>query len=310
MTKKVRRVPLSRQNCANAATTSVLVPSSMVKASWFPSPGRRVMTPVGADPRLRHRPAAGVGECGRGTGHRREHADRGRLQELRAGAAFFDRTGVPRVRGESCWAARRAPPRQHPPPGWPGPAGRPAAAPAQHALTAPSTARPIAARQPSDDAAQRYLRLRHRHRQQRPQRAAHHHSAITPHAIIGAIVLGGRRVGVEIAVIVNRVEIDRVAEVGVAWVFPAIVDTAVAVATVMLVALGDKPTRRTRTASMPANARPQAANRVAQSTKPPVSPVRSAQIPYKDSARQPGKSLAPVQLDAAQSVPYERTASR
>ena len=32
-----------------------------------------------------------------------------------------------------------------------------------------------------------------------------------------------------------------------AWVFPAIIDTAVAVSTLMLVALGDKPARRTRT---------------------------------------------------------------
>src|ERR1700682_5620538 len=32
-----------------------------------------------------------------------------------------------------------------------------------------------------------------------------------------------------------------------AWIFPAIIDTAVAVSTLMLVALGDKPARRTRT---------------------------------------------------------------
>ena len=38
-----------------------------------------------------------------------------------------------------------------------------------------------------------------------------------------------------------------------AWVFPAIIDTAVAVSTLMLVALGDKPARRTRTANVPAN---------------------------------------------------------
>lgn len=34
-----------------------------------------------------------------------------------------------------------------------------------------------------------------------------------------------------------------------AWVFPAIIDTAVAVSTLMLVALGDKPARRSRTAT-------------------------------------------------------------
>ncbi len=36
---------------------------------------------------------------------------------------------------------------------------------------------------------------------------------------------------------------------GTAWIFPAIIDTAVAVSTMMLVALGDKPARRTRTAT-------------------------------------------------------------
>ena len=38
-----------------------------------------------------------------------------------------------------------------------------------------------------------------------------------------------------------------------AWIFPAIIDTALAVSTLMLVALGDKPARRTRTANVPAN---------------------------------------------------------
>jgi len=37
-----------------------------------------------------------------------------------------------------------------------------------------------------------------------------------------------------------------------AWIFPAIIDTAVAVGTLMLVALGDKPARRTRTVTTPA----------------------------------------------------------
>ena len=38
-----------------------------------------------------------------------------------------------------------------------------------------------------------------------------------------------------------------------AWIFPAIIDTAVAVSTLMLVALGDKPARRSRTATTPAS---------------------------------------------------------
>ena len=58
-----------------------------------------------------------------------------------------------------------------------------------------------------------------------------------------------------------------------AWAFPAIIDTAVAVATVMLVALGDKPARRTRTATMPASAQTPAVKRAAQSAKPEVTPV-------------------------------------
>ena len=39
-----------------------------------------------------------------------------------------------------------------------------------------------------------------------------------------------------------------------AWIFPAIIDTAVAVSTLMLVALGDKPARRARTATTPSGA--------------------------------------------------------
>ena len=38
-----------------------------------------------------------------------------------------------------------------------------------------------------------------------------------------------------------------------AWIFPAIIDTAVAVSTLMLVALGDKPARRTRMATTSAS---------------------------------------------------------
>src|SRR5258707_4296462 len=38
-----------------------------------------------------------------------------------------------------------------------------------------------------------------------------------------------------------------------AWIFPAIIDTAVAVSTLMLVALGEKPARRNRTATASAS---------------------------------------------------------
>ena len=53
-----------------------------------------------------------------------------------------------------------------------------------------------------------------------------------------------------------------------AWIFPAIIDTAVAVSTLMLVALGDKPARRTRTVAAPASAQVKAS---APTTPAPVS---------------------------------------
>jgi hypothetical protein len=74
-----------------------------------------------------------------------------------------------------------------------------------------------------------------------------------------------------------------------AWVFPAIVDTAVAVGTLMLVAIGDKPARRTRTATPPASAQvkapsaPTAAEPV--STPPRPHSVRADQVaPVAESA--------------------------
>ena len=47
-----------------------------------------------------------------------------------------------------------------------------------------------------------------------------------------------------------------------AWIFPAIIDTAVAVSTLMLVALGDKPARRARTATASANTQTPAMQRL------------------------------------------------
>ena len=49
-----------------------------------------------------------------------------------------------------------------------------------------------------------------------------------------------------------------------AWIFPAIIDTAVAVSTMMLVALGDKPARRARTMTAPANTQTPTMQRSAQ----------------------------------------------
>ena len=48
VTKKVSRVPVSRQNCANEPTTETLAPSSTVSAMLLPPPGSRVSTPAGA----------------------------------------------------------------------------------------------------------------------------------------------------------------------------------------------------------------------------------------------------------------------
>lgn len=56
----------------------------------------------------------------------------------------------------------------------------------------------------------------------------------------------------------------------VAWIFPTIVDTAVGVSTVMLVALGDKPARRSRTSSTAENAPNRTSQGSAESAKPQV----------------------------------------
>jgi Protein of unknown function (DUF2637) len=50
----------------------------------------------------------------------------------------------------------------------------------------------------------------------------------------------------------------------IACIFPAIMDTAVAVSTMMLVALGDKPVRRVRTSTTPANTQTPMMQRLAQ----------------------------------------------
>src|SRR5882757_313413 len=49
-----------------------------------------------------------------------------------------------------------------------------------------------------------------------------------------------------------------------AWIFPAIIDTAVAVSTLMLVALGDKPARRARPVTASANTQPPTTRRLSQ----------------------------------------------
>jgi hypothetical protein len=63
-----------------------------------------------------------------------------------------------------------------------------------------------------------------------------------------------------------------------ACIFPAIIDTAVAVSTLMLVALGDKPVRRARTVTTVAN------TQTSRAQRPPQAPRQSAKGQAKASA--------------------------
>jgi hypothetical protein len=71
-----------------------------------------------------------------------------------------------------------------------------------------------------------------------------------------------------------------------AWVFPAIIDTAVAVSTLMLVALGDKPARRARTVAASANTKTPRAQRL------PQPPTHSTKSQFRTSA--PGSKRVPT----------------
>jgi hypothetical protein len=90
-----------------------------------------------------------------------------------------------------------------------------------------------------------------------------------------------------------------------AWVFPAIIDTAVAVGTMMLVALGDKPARRTRTATTPANTQTSAGQRLAQrameSAKAQVAPG-STGVRAQALQADPVHTFAPAHPDPARRV--------
>lgn len=94
-----------------------------------------------------------------------------------------------------------------------------------------------------------------------------------------------------------------------AWIFPAIIDTAVGVATMMLVALGDKPPRRVRTGDPSASAKTSTVQKVAQP------PVRGAnvEVPGRTSTRPRGyrgytvqagrvQTSAPTQAGPAQTM--------
>ena len=88
-----------------------------------------------------------------------------------------------------------------------------------------------------------------------------------------------------------------------ASVFPAIIDTAVAVSTPMLVALGDKPVRRARTATMPANTQAAAMQMLGepatQIAKTKVKSVAMTNAQAQAVKRVPVQGSAPVQPDPA-----------
>jgi Protein of unknown function (DUF2637) len=93
-----------------------------------------------------------------------------------------------------------------------------------------------------------------------------------------------------------------------AWVFPAIVDTTVAVSTMMLVALGDKPARRTRTVAMSGNTQTPAPQRLlqpqTQSAKTRVTRFAPASARAQTAQAEGAQTSVSVQRDPAQTVQY------
>jgi hypothetical protein len=83
-----------------------------------------------------------------------------------------------------------------------------------------------------------------------------------------------------------------------AWIFPAIIDTAVAVSTMMLVALGDKPARRTRTASTLASTQTPTMQRLGQ---PPTESAKAQVAPSAPTSAR-ARISASVQPHPAQTV--------
>jgi hypothetical protein len=83
-----------------------------------------------------------------------------------------------------------------------------------------------------------------------------------------------------------------------AWIFPAIIDTAVAVSTLMLVALGDKPARRARAVTSSGGTETPTKHRLAQL---PTRNARAEVTPFAPTSARPQTS-ASVQPDPAQTV--------
>jgi Protein of unknown function (DUF2637) len=91
-----------------------------------------------------------------------------------------------------------------------------------------------------------------------------------------------------------------------AWIFPAIIDTAVAVSTLMLVALGHKPARRTRLVTMSPNTQATAMRRLAQSPTQTAKDQFREFVPGSAGGTTEGakqvQNPASVQPDLAQTV--------
>ena len=91
-----------------------------------------------------------------------------------------------------------------------------------------------------------------------------------------------------------------------AWIFPAIIDTAVAISTMMLVALGDKPARRVRTSTTPANTQTPMMQRLAQPRRQSAKAeaTRFAATSGRAQTAQAKRVQAPasLQADPAQAV--------
>ena len=91
-----------------------------------------------------------------------------------------------------------------------------------------------------------------------------------------------------------------------AWIFPSIIDTAVAVSTLMLVALGDKPARRARTVTLSTGIQTPAKQRLAQ---PPTQNAKAEVTPFTPTSARAQtvqaervKTSASVQPDPVQTV--------
>jgi hypothetical protein len=92
-----------------------------------------------------------------------------------------------------------------------------------------------------------------------------------------------------------------------AWIFPAIIDTTVAISTMMLVALGDKPARRTRIVTAPASVQ------VKGSAPTAPAPVSAPPRPHSVRADQIAPSAESAPVDPAlrtASTPDQRAGVR